>query len=123
MSAYRREDIRGLVLVGRMLAREGKRDGLLQLLDEGVALCAEHEPDGALSVVFHISAASPDMVIVYEHHTGRAALEEHRANYQRIPAYGDWRARLDELLAAPIEIGEAVRPVVRFTRETSTTGQ
>jgi quinol monooxygenase YgiN len=117
MSAYSREEIGGLVLVGRMLAREGKRDELLQLLDETVALCAEYETDGALTATFHISPANPDLVVLYEHYPSRASLTEHQANYQRIPAYGEMRARMNEFLAAPIEVVEVVKPVVRFARE------
>ena len=120
MSAFRREPIEGLALVLRLTAREGKRDELLQVLEEAVALGSEHEPNGALSAVFHVSPSNPDMVVLYEHHPSRASLAEHQANYQRIPAYGEMRARMNELLAAPIEIVEAMTPVVRFTRETGT---
>lgn len=117
MSEYTRESTGGLALVGRMLAREGRRDELLQLLEEAVELCAEHEADGALSAAFHISPSNPDLIVLYEHYPSRAALEAHRANYERIPAYGKMRSRMNGLLAAPIEIVEAVRPVVRFSRE------
>lgn len=117
MDAYTREQIGGLALVGRMVAREGKRDELLQLLEEAVAVCGEHEPDGALSATFHVSPASPDLVVLYEHYPSRASLDEHLANYERIPVYGEGRARLRDLLAKPAEIVEAVTPVARFSRK------
>lgn len=117
MNEYRRDEIGGLTLVGRMVAREGRRGELLQLLEEAVAVCGEHEPDGILSATFHVSPSNPDLVVLYEHYPSRAALDEHLANYERIPAYGEGRARLGELLAKPVEIVEAATPVVRFTRE------
>lgn len=113
---YTKEGLDGLVLIGRMVAREGKRDQLLQLLDEAVAVCSPHEPDGALAVIFHTSPADPDLVVLYEHYPSRASLDEHRANYERIPVYGEMRARMNALLAAPVEIVEVVKPVVRYTR-------
>lgn len=122
MNEYTREEIGGLALVGRMVAREGKRDELLQLLDEAVAVCSQHEPDGALIAVFHTSRSNPDVVVLYEHYPGRASLEFHRANYERIPGYGELRARMNGLLAAPVEIVEAVKPVVRFTRRAPSSG-
>ena len=123
MSSYTREATTGLALVLRLIAQEGKRDELLQLLGEAVALGAEYETEGALSAVFHVSPSNPDMVVLYEHHPSRASLAEHQANYQRIPAYGELRARMNALLAAPIEVVEAMTPVVRFTRDGPATGE
>lgn len=122
MSEYTREEISGLALVGRMRARPGKRDELLDVLDEMVSLCSRHEPDGALTAVFHTSPADPDAVVLYEHYPSRASLDEHRRNYERIPAYGEIRARMDALLTGPVDIVEAARPVVRFARAVSGAG-
>lgn len=123
MSSYTREAPTGLALVLRLIAREGKRDELLKVLEEAAALGAEHETDGALGAVFHVSPSNADLVVLYEHYPSRASLAEHQANYQRIPAYGGLRARMDALLAAPIEIVEAMTPVVRFRRDGAATGE
>lgn len=116
MSEYAKQTLGGLALVGRMVARPGKREELLQLLDEAIAVFGEHEPDGALTVTIHGSPTNPDMVVLYEHYPGPAALDEHRANYECIPVYGEMRARMNELLAAPVEIVVLATPVVRYTR-------
>lgn len=116
MSEYVRETPGGLALVLRLTARPGRRDELLQVLDEGVALCSEHEPAGALSATFHVSPSNADVVVLYEHYPNRASLAEHQANYQRIPAYGEARERMNALLAVPIEVLEVATPVVRFRR-------
>jgi quinol monooxygenase YgiN len=116
MTSYTREEIPGIALVGRMVAREGKRDELLHVLDEAIAVCSQHEPDGALTAIFHTSPTDPDLVVLYEHYPGRASLEFHRANYERIPAYGELRARMNDLLVAPVEIVEVGRQVARWTR-------
>jgi len=116
MNEYSKDAMKGIALVGRMVAREGKREELLQLLEEAVGVCARHEPDGALTAVFHISPSNPDMVVLYEQYPSRASLDEHLANYERIPVYGELRGRLNALLAKPVEIVEAVEPVVRYSR-------
>jgi len=116
MTSFNREEIRGIALIGRMVARDGKRDELLHVLDEAIAVCSQHEPDGALVAIFHTSPTDPGLVVIYEHYPGRASLEFHRANYERIPIYGELRARMNELLAAPVEIVEVGRAVARWTR-------
>lgn len=119
MNTFAKEALGGLVLIGRMTALPGKREELLQLLEEAVALCGQHEPDGALTAIFHTSPAKSDIVVLYEHYPSRVSLEEHRANYERIPAYGQMRARMNALLALPVEIVEVATPAVRFTRAAS----
>lgn len=116
MNRYRREEMGGLALVRRIRAKAGRRNELLQLLEEANALGAEHEPEGALSSTFHLSPVNPDLIVVYLHFPSRASLDEHAANYERIPAYGEMLLRLDDLRAVPDEVVEAMTPVVRFTR-------
>ena len=117
MNQYKKEPLGGVMLIGRMVAREGKREKLLQFLEELTAAAPEIEgPAAALAVVFSTSPANPDMVVLYEHYASRASLGEHLANHERIPAYRAHLARASELLAQPTEIVEVATPVVRFSR-------
>lgn len=117
MNSYTKESLDGLALIGRMVAREGKREELLQFLEEVTAAAAEIEgPAAPLAVVFSTSPANPDMVVLYEHYASRASFDEHLANHERISAYRAHLARASELLAQPTEIVEVATPVARWTR-------
>lgn len=51
LNGYTKEATEGIVVIARMVAPEGKREELLDLLSEMVAAMAEHEPDGPLVTV------------------------------------------------------------------------
>lgn len=92
-----------IVLLARLTAHAGKRDELVALLRTALALVQEHEP-GSLLAAVHTLADEPDVVVLYERYASAEALQEHRGNYERIPAYAQFRAAMDALLAAPLEV-------------------
>lgn len=114
MSDIQRQALDGLLLYGRMVARPGMRQALVDLLIEAAEVVGEREP-GALGVSVHIDAASEDVVVLYEHYADEAAFAEHRANYERYEDYGRMRARLGELLAEPPQITRLIG-IARFVR-------
>lgn len=116
MTGYTKEPLEGIVVIARMTALDGKRDALLDLLNEMVVAVAEHEPDGALTSIIHTSNMDPNAVVEYSHFSSRAAFDQHRANYTRVPIYSELRARLGSLLAKPIEPLEVASPLVRYIR-------
>lgn len=119
MNGYTREAAEGVVIIARMVAPEGKREELLELLNEIVAGMAEHEPDGPLTTVFHVSNTDPNAVVEYSHFPSRESFEHHRANYTRVPIYAEYRQRLDALLARPIEALEVATPAFKYVRTAS----
>lgn len=116
MNSYTRETPGGLILVARAYAKEGGREELLAILEEGVALVAEHEREGPLSATFSASATDPNLVVLIEHWPSGAALAEHQSLGETVPAYQAARERLQAVLSRPIEIVEVMRPAVRLTQ-------
>ncbi len=114
MSDIQRQPLDGLLLYGRMVARPGLRQALVDLLVETADLVGEREP-GFLGASVHVDAGSEDAVVLYEHYADAAAFAEHRANYERYEDYAATRVRLGELLAEAPQITR-LTGIARFER-------
>ena len=114
MSGIQRQPLDGVLLCGRMVARPGMRQALVDLLIDVAQIAGEREP-GCLGVSVHLDVASEDVVVLYEHYADEAAFAEHRANYERYEDYGRMRTRLGELLAEPPQITR-LTGIARFVR-------
>ena len=92
-----------VVLLGRLKAHSGRRDDLVGVLLEFAEVAGVQEPE-AIQFMLHRDPQDDDSLIVYERYLNEGAFEEHRANYDRVPAYAEFRARMGELMAAPPDI-------------------
>lgn len=92
-----------VVLLGTFQAQPGRRDELIELLRSSLPLFRANEP-GLEMALFHHSPTDADQVVAYERYASPEAFAQHRANYNAIPAYAEFRRQFDALLAAPVDV-------------------
>lgn len=87
-----------IIVIARLTAQEGKRDGVVEAF-AGLVRASAEEP-GTLMYVLQDDRDDPAVVWIYEVYADHAALDVHK----RSDALPDAYARFGPLLARPVEL-------------------